>query len=64
MKEQQESPEVRRLRSELLQRLDETPFNDCSPALLRALIAVFDLELGNTPAAPNAQTKPNLRVVR
>ncbi|WP_156349483.1 MULTISPECIES: hypothetical protein [unclassified Mycobacterium] len=39
------------LRDEVLSRLDAQPFEDWSPALLRALIAVFDLN-GVTPAAP------------
>lgn len=39
------------LRAEVLNRLDAQPFEDWSPALLRALIAVFDLN-GVTPAAP------------
>ncbi|BBZ69472.1 hypothetical protein [Mycobacterium paraseoulense] len=39
------------LRAEVLDRLDAQPFEDWSPALLRALIAVFDLN-GVTPAAP------------
>ena len=36
------------LRDEFLARLDAEPFEDWSPALLRALIAVFDLN-GITP---------------
>lgn len=36
------------LRSDLLDRADALPFLDWSPALLRALIAVFDLN-GITP---------------
>lgn len=38
------------LRGELLDRIDAQPFEDWSPALLRALIAVFDLN-GVTPTA-------------
>jgi hypothetical protein len=38
------------LRCELLDRIDAEPFDNWSPALLRALIAVFDLN-GVTPAA-------------
>ena len=38
------------LRGRLLDRVDAQPFEDWSPALLRALIAVFDLN-GVTPAA-------------
>ena len=37
------------LRDEFLDRLDAEPFDDWSPDLLRALIAVFDLS-GITPA--------------
>ncbi len=39
------------LRAEVLHRIDARPFEDWSPALLRALIAVFDLN-GVTPATP------------
>ena len=38
------------LRCELFDRMDAQPFDDWSPALLRALIAVFDLN-GATPTA-------------
>jgi hypothetical protein len=38
------------LRCELFDRMDAQPFDDWSPALLRALIAVFDLN-GVTPTA-------------
>lgn len=38
------------LREEFLNRIDAEPFDDWSPALLRALIAVFDL-IGITPSA-------------
>ncbi|OBA80754.1 hypothetical protein A9W99_15925 [Mycobacterium sp. 1164966.3] len=41
------------LRCELLDRVDAQPFEDWSPALLRALIAVFDLN-GITPTAPRS----------
>jgi len=41
--------EIEYLRCELLDRFDAHPFDDWSPALLRALIAVFDLN-GVTPA--------------
>jgi hypothetical protein len=44
-----EQPDLEYLRCELLDRVDAQPFEDWSPALLRALIAVFDLNLG-TPA--------------
>ena len=45
---QQQSIEY--LRCELLDRINAEPFDEWSPALLRALIAVFDLN-GVTPAA-------------
>jgi len=48
MTHQQQSIEY--LRGELLDRINSEPFDDWSPALLRALIAVFDLN-GVTPAA-------------
>jgi hypothetical protein len=35
--------EIEHLRRELLDRADAEPFDDWSPALLRALIAVFEL---------------------
>jgi hypothetical protein len=41
---------IEHLRGELLDRMDAQPFDDWSPALLCALIAVFDLN-GVTPAA-------------
>ena len=41
------------LRCEVLDRIEAQPFDDWSPALLRALIAVFDLN-GITPAAPHS----------
>lgn len=41
---------IERLRCELFDRMDAQPFDEWSPALLRALIAVFDLN-GVTPAA-------------
>ena len=40
------------LRYELLDRMEAQPFDEWSPALLRALIAVFELN-GATPAAPH-----------
>jgi hypothetical protein len=46
----QEPTGVEYLRCELLDRMDAQHFDDWSPALLRALIAVFDLN-GVTPAA-------------
>ncbi|WP_175879842.1 hypothetical protein [Mycobacterium sp. IS-2888] len=42
--------DIEYLRREVLDRIDAHPFEDWSPALLRALIAVFDLN-GVTPAA-------------
>src|ERR1700730_3538523 len=50
MTDHQQPTGIEHLRRELLDRLDATPFDDWSPALLRALIAVFDLN-GVTPAA-------------
>jgi hypothetical protein len=41
--------DIERLRCELFDRVDAQPFEDWSPALLRALIAVFDLS-GMVPA--------------
>ncbi|MGO9153700.1 hypothetical protein [Mycobacterium sp.] len=40
--------DVERLRRDLLDRMDALPFFDWSPALLRALIAVFDLNGSTT----------------
>jgi hypothetical protein len=42
---------IEHLRCELLERIEAQPFDDWSPALLRALIAVFDLN-GITPVVP------------
>jgi hypothetical protein len=39
----QQPTNIEFLRCELLDRVDAEPFDDWSPALLRALIAVFDL---------------------
>jgi hypothetical protein len=50
MTDHQQPAGIEHLRRELLDRLDAQPFDDWSPALLRALIAVFDLN-GVTPAA-------------
>jgi hypothetical protein len=50
MTDQRQPMEIEYLRCELLDRVDAHPFDDWSPALLRALIAVFDLN-GVTPAA-------------
>jgi hypothetical protein len=41
---------IDRLRLDLIDRIEALPFVDWSPALLRALIAVFDLN-GITPTA-------------
>ncbi|WP_158090007.1 hypothetical protein [Mycobacterium europaeum] len=46
------------LRAEVIDRIDAQPFEDWSPALLRALIAVFDLN-GVVPAAPRG-LRPHL----
>jgi hypothetical protein len=46
----QRPADIEYLRSDLLDRVDALPFFDWSPALLRALIAVFDLN-GITPEA-------------
>jgi hypothetical protein len=48
MTDQQQPMTIENLRWELLDRIDAEPFDDWSPALLRALIAVFDLN-GVTP---------------
>ena len=50
MTDQQQPMDIEYLRCELLDRVDAHPFDDWSPALLRALIAVFDLS-GVTPTA-------------
>ena len=50
MTDQQQAMDIEYLRCELLDRVDARPFDDWSPALLRALIAVFDLN-GVTPTA-------------
>ena len=50
MTDQRQPMDIEYLRGELLDRVDAQPFDDWSPALLRALIAVFDLN-GVTPAA-------------
>lgn len=49
MSDQQQPTGIEYLRRELLNRMDAQPFDDWSPALLRALIAVFDLN-GFAPA--------------
>jgi hypothetical protein len=53
MIDDQQPTSIEYLRCELLDRVDAQPFEDWSPALLRALIAVFDLN-GITPTAPRA----------
>ena len=50
MTDQQQPMSIEYLRWELLDRIDAEPFDDWSPALLRALIAVFDLN-GVTPTS-------------
>jgi hypothetical protein len=50
MSDQQQPTSIEYLRWELLDRVDAEPFDDWSPDLLRALIAVFDLN-GVTPAS-------------
>jgi hypothetical protein len=50
MNDQHQLTGIEYLRCELLDRVDAQPFDDWSPALLRALIAVFDLN-GVKPAA-------------
>ena len=52
MTDHQQPTGIEYLRCEVLDRMDAQPFDDWSPALLRALIAVFDLN-GVTPAAPH-----------
>jgi hypothetical protein len=51
MTDRQHPTEIEYLRAEVLDRIDAQPFEQWSPALLRALIAVFDLN-GVTAAAP------------
>ena len=46
----QQPTNIEFLRCELLDRVEAAPFDDWSPALLRALIAVFDLD-GVTPVS-------------
>jgi hypothetical protein len=50
MTDRRQPMDIEYLRRELLDRVDAEPFDDWSPALLRALISVFDLN-GITPAA-------------
>jgi hypothetical protein len=51
MIDDQQPTSIEYLRGELLDRVDAQPFETWSPALLRALIAVFDLN-GITPTVP------------
>lgn len=53
MIDDQQPASIEYLRCELLDRVDAQPFENWSPALLRALIAVFDLN-GITPTAPRS----------
>ncbi|WP_407685510.1 hypothetical protein [Mycobacterium sp. HUMS_1102779] len=53
-----QQPDLDYLRCELLDRVDALPFHEWSPDLLRALIAVFDLN-GVTPA-PRQHFRPYL----
>jgi hypothetical protein len=50
MTDRQQPMDIEYLRRELLDRIDAHPFDHWSPALLRALIAAFDLE-GVRPVA-------------
>jgi len=59
MTDHQQPTGIECLRGELLDRMDAQPFDDWSPALLRALIAVFDLD-GGTPAAAQRGFRPYL----
>jgi hypothetical protein len=60
MTDQQPPMNIEYLRGEVLARIDAHPLDDWSPALLRAMIAVFDLN-GITPR-PLQRFRP--RVVR
>jgi hypothetical protein len=53
MTDDQQLTNIDELRGELFDRVDAQPFEEWSPALLRALIAVFDLN-GVTPTAERA----------
>ncbi|SPM27064.1 hypothetical protein [Mycobacterium terramassiliense] len=59
MTEHQPPTGIEYLRSEVLDRMDAQPFDDWSPALLRALIAVFDLN-GVAPARALRGFRPYL----
>ncbi|WP_077081185.1 hypothetical protein [Mycobacterium numidiamassiliense] len=50
MTDHQQPTNIEFLRAELLDRVEAAPFEDWSPALLRALTAVFDLN-GVTPVS-------------
>jgi hypothetical protein len=52
MIDDQQQMTIDELRGQLLDRVDAQPFEEWSPALLRALIAVFELN-GATAAAQN-----------
>jgi hypothetical protein len=52
MSDSQQQTTIEHLRAELFDRVDAHPLEDWSPALLRALIAVFDLN-GVTPLTPH-----------
>jgi hypothetical protein len=58
MTDDQQPVDIEYLRCELLDRVEAEPFDDWSPALLRALIAVFDLN-GVTPPA-NRRFRPHI----
>lgn len=57
MTDRQQPSELEYLRCEVLDRIDARPFEDWSPALLRALIAVFDLN-GFTPLSAQQGFRP------
>lgn len=59
MTDHQPPTEIEYLRCEVLDRMDAQPFDDWSPALLRALIAVFELN-GVTPAPVQRGFRPYL----
>jgi hypothetical protein len=52
MTNHEQPADLEHLRCEVLDRIEAQPFDEWSPALLRALIAVFDLN-GVTPAVPH-----------
>jgi hypothetical protein len=59
MTEHQPPTGIEYLRGEVLDRMDAQPFDDWSPALLQALIAIFDLN-GVTPATAPRGFRPYL----